>query len=195
MFSDWKVIRDEVIRLSRLGGKNKGILQDSQNRVLAMAMIHEVLYRSNSLSSIDMQGYLSKIVGVVFQSYGDIDQRVNHKIETDNIQIGAKQATPLGIIVNELATNTAKYAFPENKKGEFSVHLNQVDDNRLVLIAADGGRGFPEGFNWRDSDSLGMKLVKLIVENQLGGTISIEGDKGTKFNIKFSIEETKENML
>ncbi len=168
----------------------KAVLVDSQNRVQAMSMIHETLYRSDNLSSIDMQDYFMKLVKIVFQSFGNIKSRVGFLIEAGNIKIDVKKATPLGLIVNELTTNSLKYAYPGNNTGEFMIHLKSLDENAYELIVSDDGIGFPKDFDWRNSDSLGMKLVNLLVENQLSGKVNIEGDKGTKFLIGFSINET-----
>ena len=152
-------------------------------------MIHETLYSSDNLSSIDMHNYFTKLVKSIFNSYGSISRRVTYKIETNNIKIDVKKATPLALIVNELTTNILKYAFPENKSGEFSINLTSDIENTCELTVADNGIGFPEDLDWRNSDSLGLKLVSMIAEAQLDGTIDIETEKGTKFKIKFKLNE------
>ena len=167
----------------------KSILRDSQNRVQAMSMIHETLYSSDNLSSISMHIYFTKLVKAIFSSFGSIGRRVTYKIESDNIKIGVKKAAPLGLIVNELTTNILKYAFPENNSGEFSINLTADNENTYELTVADNGVGLPEDLDWRNLDSLGLKLVSMIAENQLDGAIDIENEKGTKFIIKFNLIE------
>jgi two-component sensor histidine kinase len=94
------------------------------------------------------------------------------------------------LIVNELVTYMAKYAFPGDNTGEFSIHLKSDNENRYELTVADDGIGFSKDFDWRESDSLGLTLVKLMVENQLDGTLDIESKIGTTFIIKFIANET-----
>ena len=163
----------------------KSILQDSQNRIQAMSMIHETLYSSENLSSINMNSYFSKLVRTIFQSFGDINRRVVHEIGADNIHIDVNKATPLGLIVNELLTNTLKYAFPGDKIGKIRINLESDSNRTYILTIADNGIGLAEDIEWRQSDRLGLKLVILMVENQLKGTIDMESEQGTKFTIKF----------
>ena len=162
----------------------KAALKDSQNRVQSMSAIHETLYQSDNFSAVDMQTYLSNLAGAVAQNYST-GSRVNLKIEAENILIGAKQASPVGLIVNELVTNTFKYAFPDNQEGEIKISLLKNDD-QIELTYKDNGIGIPEGFDLQKADSLGLKLVKMLTENQLDGSIDMESNNGTKFTIKFN---------
>ncbi len=167
--------------------KAKEALQDSQNRVQTMSMIHETLYRSDDLSFIDMQTYLSELGRTILQSY-TVGDNVNLKVESENIMIGVKQASSLGLIVNELITNSLKYAFPDNKKGEIVLTLKSIKEDMAELIVFDNGDGITEDFDLQNADSLGLKLVRTLVENQLDGSIDLNNANGTKFTIKFSIE-------
>ncbi len=162
-------------------------LMDSRNRVQTMSIIHETLYQSDNLSSINMETYLSKLSRSVAQNYR-INNKVNQKIEAeDNILVGAKQASPLGLIVNELITNSFKHAFPDNREGEIKISLQKTED-QIELEYADDGIGIPEDFNWKNTKSMGLNLVKILAENQLDGSIDMENKNGTKFIIKFNIE-------
>ncbi len=161
-------------------------LMDSQNRVQSMSTIHETLYQSDNLSAVDMKTYLSNLAGAVAQNYS-IGSRVNLKIKAESIIIGAKQASPIGLIVNELITNSFKYAFPDNQESEIKISLQKTED-RIELEYADNGIGIPEGFDWKNTKSMGLNLVKMLAENQLDGSIDMENTNGTKFTIKFNIE-------
>ncbi|NQU64343.1 MAG: response regulator, partial [SAR324 cluster bacterium] len=144
--------------------KAKEALQDSQNRVQTMSMIHETLYRSDNLSAIDMKRYLSDLGRVILQGY-DINGKVKLNIEAESVIIGVDQACPLGLIVNELITNSLKYAFPNDRKGEIVLKLKLIKENKAELTYSDNGVGMPAGFDWRSTDSLGLKLVKTLVED------------------------------
>ena len=165
----------------------KEALQDSQNRVQSMSMIHETLYRSDSLSSIDLKTYLSELGRTIFQNYS-LRNKVQFKVEAENIMIGVKQASPVGLIVNELISNCLKYAFSDDREGVILLELKSNKENGVELIVSDNGVGIPEGFDLQNTDSLGLKLVKLLAENQLGGSLDMESSNGTKFIIKFNIE-------
>ncbi len=167
----------------------KTALMDSQNRVQSMSAIHETLYQSDNLSAVDMKTYLSSLTGVVAQNYS-IGSKVNLIVETENILIGAKQASPVGLIVNELISNSFKYAFPDNQEGEIKIIL-QKTGNQIELEYADNGIGLPEDFDWKNAKSMGLNLVNILAENQLDGSIDTEGGNGTKFIIKFNIDETQ----
>ncbi|MBT5425422.1 MAG: sensor histidine kinase [Bacteroidetes bacterium] len=166
--------------------KAKEALQDSQNRVQTMSMIHETLYRSEDMSSIDMQTYLPELGRTIFQSY-IVSDNVNLKVEAENIIIGVKQLSPIGLIVNELITNSLKYAFPDNQKGEVKIILQKRED-QIELEYSDNGIGIQEDFDWKNTKSMGLNLVKILAENQLDGSIDMESENGTKFTIKFNIE-------
>ncbi|MBT5992500.1 MAG: sensor histidine kinase, partial [Bacteroidetes bacterium] len=140
-----------------------------------------------SLSDIDLKTYLLELGGTIFQNYS-ISKKVQFKVEAENIMIGAKQASPVGLIVNELITNCLKYAFPGDQEGEILLELKSNKENGVELSVSDNGIGIPEGFDLKTADSLGLKLVKLLVENQLDGSIEMENNNGMKFTIKFNIE-------
>jgi two-component sensor histidine kinase len=167
--------------------ETKIALQDSQNRIQTISLIHESLYRSDNLSTINMQTYLNQLCHAVLHGY-DTNGKVSLKLNIEDFSVGIKQASPLGLIVNELITNSLKYAFPDNKEGEITLNLISNQENEAELTVSDNGVGIPEGFVLNDVDSLGLKLVKAIAENQLDGSINMKSNNGTKFIIKFKIE-------
>jgi PAS domain S-box-containing protein len=167
--------------------QTKEILKDSQSRVYAMSAVHETLHGSERLSEIDLKAYLSKITTSVFQTYSTDHRKVKLNSNVDNSPINLNQAYPLGLVINELMSNSLKYAFPDNREGEVSVSLKKLD-KELELTIADDGIGIPDGLDWKNSKSLGLKLVRTLVEKQLDGSIDVERNNGTKFTIKFNIE-------
>ena len=164
----------------------KAALSDSQSRVQAMSDIHEILYTSENLSTLDMNSYLTKPTRDVIQNY-TLGTKVNFKIEAELILVGSRQASPIGLIVNELITNSLKYAFPDTKEGEIKINLQKTAD-QIELTYMDNGIGIPENFDWYNTKSMGLNLVKILAENQLDGSIDMESNNGTKFTIKFNID-------
>ena len=165
----------------------KEILKDSQSRVYAMSVVHETLHGSGTLSDINSKTYLSKITISIFQSYSVYHEKVQLKSDIEDLQISINQAYPLGLIINELVSNSLKYAFPDERKGEINVSFKKLED-KLELCVSDNGIGVPEDMDWKNTKSLGLKLVITLAETQLDGSIDLVSNNGTKITIKFNIE-------
>lgn len=168
------------------------VLKESQNRVKSMAMIHEKLYRSRNFSEIDFADYIRSLVNDLFYSYGVDPKQIKTNIILEEVMLGLETAIPCGLIVSELVTNTLKYAFPNDEKGEFKIELHSMD-GLYDLIISDDGVGIPENINFNETGTLGLQLVNSLV-NQLDGTIKLTRDKGTKYNIIFKELEYKERI-
>jgi PAS domain S-box-containing protein len=164
----------------------KEALKESQNRIYAMSAVHESLYSSENLSEIELKSYVAKISGILIQTYSTNPRNVKLNTDSEEIKIGIKQASPIGLIINELISNSLKYAFPNERKGKIDVSMKKID-NELELILKDDGVGMPDDLDWKNSSTLGLKLVRTLVENQLDGSIDMENNNGTKFTIKFNI--------
>ena len=166
--------------------KAKNALKDSQSRLQTMAKIHETLYQSDDLSSIDMQAYFTNLGRSIFQGY-NVSGKIILKVQAEHIFIGMKQTSPLGLIVNELITNSLKYAFPDNQEGAINISLWKSED-QIKLEYIDNGVGIPKDFDIENADSLGLKLIKMLAEGQLDGSLKMESINGTKFTIIFNLE-------
>jgi PAS domain S-box-containing protein len=166
------------------------VFQDSQNRVKSMALIHETLYQSKDLSRINFAEYLQKLVAHVSRSYRLRPEAVKVNINVDNVSLPIDMAVPCGLIINELASNSLKYAFPEDKRGEVNITFGQ-SDAQYILCVSDTGIGLPEGFDPERGKSLGMKLVRMLTE-QLCGELECRNGVGTTFAVKFP--EQKEEV-
>lgn len=164
----------------------------SRSRIDAMAMIHEMLYQSNPLSTIDMSAYVEGLVSNLVGMYNISPSRIGIRVNAKNINLGIDHAIPCGLVINELISNAIKYAFPE-RAGEIRIeaYRTAVDDVRLTV--RDNGVGIPSDFDIHDCHTLGLKLVWGLVENQLGGRVEIsrEQGKGTRFTIEFPCESPK----
>jgi two-component sensor histidine kinase len=177
------------LQKAAMSDKNaKDALQDSLNRVQAMSTIHETLYRSDHMAAVEVKIFLLELGRIIFKGYA-LSDNIQLILKVENVIIGVKQASPLGLIVNELITNSLKYAFPENQQGEIMLSLQQIE-NQLEMEYEDNGVGILKDFDWKSANTLGLKLVRTLVENQLDGSIDMERNNGTKFTIKFNIEDT-----
>jgi PAS domain S-box-containing protein len=156
---------------------------ESQNRVRSMALIHEKLYQSEDLANIDSDEYIKTLVRELIKSYRMDPDKIRIKIEVDDVSLGVDTAIPCGLIINELVSNSLKYAFPD-KKGEITVALHSVD-GKIELIISDNGVGIPENIDFKNTKTLGLRLVTILAENQLNGDIDLIKNKGTEVRITF----------
>ncbi len=162
------------------------VFQDSQNRVKSMALIHETLYQSKDLSRINFAEYLQKLVAHVSRSYRIRPEAVKIKVDVDDVSLPIDSAVPCGLIINELASNSLKYAFPADRRGEINITFTRTDAHYLLKVS-DTGVGLPPGFDPEKGKSLGMKLVRMLA-SQLCGELAFRNGAGTTFEIRFPEE-------
>ena len=159
--------------------------KDSQNRIATMSLIHEKLYQSKDLSRIDLGGYIKELVNGLFISYDMNPGKIRVKIDVENVSMGINSAIPCGLIINELISNSLKYAFPDGREGEIRISLLSTGNNNFELIAGDNGVGLPVDMELKKTESWGMRMVAILIENQLHGEFTINRERGTEYNIKF----------
>lgn len=164
--------------------KTAEMFEFSQNRIKSMALIHESLYRSKDLARIDFTDYIKKLTTHLLSIYSLKAAQINLRLEVKDIYLDITKAIPCGFIVNELVTNSLLHAFPEKSKGEISIKMNKNINGEYILTIKDTGVGIPRNIVFGKTKTLGMSLVLDLV-TQLGGTIKITREKGTKFVIKF----------
>jgi len=159
-----------------------GVLKESQGRVKSMAIIHEKLYQSSSLTYINFKEYIEKLILDIFYSYGITTGTIESVLNIKDIHLNIDTAIPLGLIINELVTNSVKYAFPKCK-GKITLKLVSNQD-QIELTIADNGIGIPEDIDLENSKTLGLQLVQNLV-NQLEGKLELDVNHGTEFKITF----------
>ncbi|KYK34181.1 MAG: hypothetical protein AYK19_02765 [Theionarchaea archaeon DG-70-1] len=161
------------------------MLKESQDRIKSMGLIHEKLYKSESLAQIDFSEYIKDLAQSLFRSYGASASNIALKIE-GNVCLGIDTAIPCGLLINELVSNSLKHAFPD-RKGEITIAFRS--DNRCIeLIVSDNGVGIPDDIDFRTTESLGLHLVTILAEDQLGGEITLNRSAGTAFHITFEVK-------
>ena len=158
------------------------VLKESQNRVKSMGMIHEKLYNSTDRSKINFSDYVQSLTSNLLTSY-KLSEKILPVIQIGDLELDLETAILCGLIINELVSNSLKYAFPNTEIGEIHVSLNLVD-NRYELIISDNGIGIPDDIDFKNTDSLGFQLVNNIT-SQLEGQIKLDKNVGTKFIINF----------
>ncbi|OGU73168.1 MAG: hypothetical protein A2V93_09370 [Ignavibacteria bacterium RBG_16_34_14] len=159
--------------------------EQTKNRIKSIALVHEKLYKSRDLSSINCEEYLNELINNVYETIKTESSNVFLRIEIEKIFISIDFAISLALIINELASNSLKYAFPNNRKGQIYVSLKQEDEAKFILVLRDDGVGFTKEVNLNNTNTLGLRLVNVLVE-QLGGTISVNNSKGTEYIITLS---------
>lgn len=160
------------------------LFAESQSRIKAMALVHETLYQAKDLAKINFGEYIRCLVTHLFRSYAASADAIGVKIRVDDVALGADQAIPCGLIINELISNSLKHAFPAGRKGEIRIDFYSAAGSNYELIIGDTGVGFPRGFDFRKAESAGLQLVCTLID-QLGGAIEDRKGSGVQFRIRF----------
>ncbi len=155
---------------------------ESRSRVKSMALIHQLLYQSEMFTNINFAAYLEQLMSSLHSTYCKPGENIRYKISAEHVQLDIDTAIPLGLIINELTTNAYKYAFPEKKEGNIEICLTKQPENDLLLSIADNGIGLPERIDIQKTNSLGLRLVNLLVK-QLKANIDHVRKNGTIIKI------------
>ena len=183
--------------------------KESQNRVASMALIHEELYEGKGMDTIDFAVYLRKLTLDLFGSYTIETEKISLDLDLEQVHLGMDTAIPLGIIVNELVSNSLRHAFPSCRGGEIRIYLHRSEsyasntgsssktcicqdkkEFHYVLTVSDNGAGLPESVDFQNPESLGLQLVSILIE-QIDGCVELIVDNGTEFKIWFNNPENR----
>ncbi len=159
-------------------------LKESQDRIRAMALIHDELHSSETPARIDFGDYVSSLTAHLRDSYGAGGEPIRLTSDIGRISLGLDTAIPCGLIINELVTNSLKHAFAGRHAGEIRVELREQANGHHALSVCDDGAGLPPGLRIEETDSLGLRLVRTLTE-QLGGKLVISTNGGARFEIVF----------
>lgn len=170
------------------------IFKESQNRIKTMALVHEKLYQSKKLSLINFSNYIQSVIINLFHSYNINSDKIQLDIDIDNnISMGIDLAIPCGLIVNELISNSMKYAFPIGSEGRIYINLKKEGSN-FTMIVSDNGIGLEDDIDIENIESLGLQLVTALVK-QIDGNLILDNSNGTKFTISFNTLNKKERKI
>ncbi len=160
------------------------VFNKSRARIETMSLIHEKLYKSRNIQSINMTNYLKDLSFYLLKAYCPNPAEYRLTVNAENLNLGIDTAIPCGLIVNELVANSLKHAFKKNQRGEVNISITNSEEY-ITLNVCDNGRGFPKGFEIEKSDSLGLQLVRTLTK-QLDGEIAIDSSsQGSRFTVRF----------
>ena len=165
----------------------ESLMRELQQRIHTMSLVHEKLYQSTSLSHIDLPDFISHLSEELLTTFGISSEQVNLKLDLEPMTLDVNYTIPCGLIINELITNSLKYAFTEGRNGCIKIHLKSLDKKRVFLSVCDDGPGLPSETRWKDSKSTGMRLIHILSE-QLKGEYKLKNDNGTCFQLIFQEE-------
>lgn len=161
-------------------------IKNSQHRIHSMSLIHQKLYNSENISTINMPNYIKELVEYLRDSFS-LGQRIRFEVKIDPLELDVAHAVPLGLILNEAITNSIKYAFPEDRTGMIYITLETIAENQYLLTISDNGIGFDLNLNNKKANSFGMSLIKGLTDD-LDGKLTMENNNGTILKIEFSQE-------
>ncbi len=175
-----------TMQIDSLNDENtKNALRENESRLASMNLIHSKLYMDNTTTEIEMQEYLTKLLHHIKGSFGgDRDRNITLNVDIEPLKIEADKAVAVGLIVNELTTNSFKYAF-DDTGGEIFLSLKQPSKSKLLLTIGDNGKGMPDAYE-KKSSSFGLKLVKLMAR-QLSSELKVKNDNGTVYKMEIGV--------
>jgi PAS domain S-box-containing protein len=162
------------------------IIEETNNRIKSMALVHQMLYQAKNLSNINLKDYLYELISLLSKSYLINPEKIKFNLELDSILIPIDTAIPCGLILTELISNIFKHAFPEKRTGTVLVKLSLSNDGVISIFVKDDGIGVKDDFDFMKQKSLGLKIIYSVTESQLHGNVSFEMDKGIVCRINFN---------
>jgi two-component sensor histidine kinase len=175
-----------------LNPETRRMLEDNQNRIQSMALLHEILYQSEDLAMVDFPKYVLRTVDYLFRSFGVTDRQIRLRTELSELALELDDALPFGLLISEVVSNSLKHAFPQGRGGEVSIFLHQQSDTTISLILSDDGIGLPPDLDWTTTRSLGLRLVRALAQ-QLRGTLEIRSQGGTEVRLTFQVRRRDPN--
>ncbi len=159
------------------------VFKEMSNRIYSMSMVHDLLYRTNNLSELKLDLFLSKLATQLIALYETDRTEVSLELGIASIPVNLQLTVPLSLVINEIISNSLTYAFSGQAKGQITIKARRDGENGLVLIIGDDGAGLESNYSPLKSDSLGMHIIRTIVENQLSGELRIDSTEGLVYTL------------
>jgi PAS domain S-box-containing protein len=163
----------------------RAVFMNARTRILSMSGIYEQLYSSGNLESVNLAKYITDLVNMILKTYSIRSRNLLLETDLEDIELDLRRTVPLGLILNELITNILKYAYPDGRGGIINIEARK-EENDITVKVGDNGIGLPEGFSIRKTDTMGLSLVKMLVD-QIRGTLNVESSRGTKISVSFKV--------
>ncbi|MFH2107261.1 MAG: histidine kinase dimerization/phosphoacceptor domain -containing protein [Chrysiogenia bacterium] len=182
-----------LIKMQETKANNKfisSILQELEGRVRSMAQVHESLHKSKDLARVDLQDYIETMIGQIRIQFG-AERAIDFRVQAEGVEVSLDIAVPCGLILNELITNAFKHAFPGGipgtAAGNCGIDVNVTRQGSVcTLTVADNGVGLPADLDWEKSETLGLRLIKMLSQ-QIGCSIKLDRSAGTAFHMRFTL--------
>jgi len=163
----------------------KTVVKEGQSRVKSIALIHQLLYQTEMITSVYFSDYLEQLMASLHNTFKNPGKNIMYFVHAEKLKLDIDTAVPLGLITNELATNAYKYAFADKNEGRIEIDFRQTEDKHFILIVKDNGKGFPDEINIEEIQTLGLKLVKILAR-QIKADLDYKTRNGTEFKLTFS---------
>jgi len=174
------------LEMPKLQDENaRAVFMNARTRILSMSGIYEQLYGSGNLESVNLSKYITDLASMILKTYSIRSRNLLIETNLEEIHLDLRRTVPLGLILNELITNVLKYAYPKGHSGIIRIDMHK-DADIITVKVADNGIGLPEGFSITKTDTMGLSLVKMLVD-QIGGNLKVESSSGTKITISFKL--------
>lgn len=160
------------------------LIREGKHQIKSIMMVYEKIYQDGDLAKIDFSGYVADLAEKLFDMYKVDRSAVGYKLGIGDIKLGADQAIPCALIINEAVSNALKYAFPKKKGGTIEISLKSGGSDSFELVVKDNGVGFADTLNINTANSLGLRLMNTLVE-EMGGYLNISDEKGIKVRVQF----------
>lgn len=161
--------------------RSRKVFQSAISRIQSMSTIYEQLYQSSGIDRINLKHYIEDITRKIYNTYTIVPGHVRLKLDLEDITIDLKRSVPIGLILNELVTNSLKYAYPDGREGDLRINLEAVNGS-IGITVSDDGAGLPDNFRINDIPSMGLRLVEMLVD-QIDGTLTMDSNAGTTVRI------------
>ncbi len=183
-----------MLRLKARSSENEWLgeaFKEIENKIMGMALVHQKLYESKDLSHINLKEYIESLLSLIKTSYYGILDNISIKADLKEIDVLIDSAIPVGVIINELFTNSVKHAFPDDRKGKIEVTLDADPKGLITIEIKDNGIGLPKNFDLKKDINLGLQTVIGLIESQLDGKVSFKSRNGLHCRFTFEDEQYK----